>query len=131
MSIFRLPFKSVIAWDVNQFPKPWSADCSAIYTFIKENIKPGQSSLSEEAQQLPDDEKVFGKNLRWVSGGLDGVFGHHVDSSEQKELAKKVYVALENSVKNPSGKNISDFYQLLLNDNTLGFIDHFLRFRKN
>jgi hypothetical protein len=49
----------------------------------------GVAGLGERGDLLPDDEIVrAGKEIRWAPGALDGVFGHHVGSSETVRLAR-------------------------------------------
>lgn len=131
MGVFPFSFKSTLSWNITKFPKPWDTELPAIYSFIKDNIKLGKSSLLEE-EKLPDDEDFFkGEKYRWVSGGLDGTFGHHVGKKEQMETAKAIYTALEQSVNKPTKKNIAAFYKLLLDNNALDFIDQLLSMVSN
>jgi hypothetical protein len=90
MQTMNFPFFSRDKWDIESIKPPWR-DRPSIYQHILANIRPGEPGLGDKGDLLPDDEIInAGKELRWAPGALDGVFGHHVSSSEATETANKI-----------------------------------------
>lgn len=113
--------------NVNKLPKPWNADRPAIYGFIKEYLGSAQEGLFNEVPQLPDDDVFYrGKKLRFASGGLDGIMGHHGSKGKQAELASKVHRLVRKIIMKPNRKNMIVFYELITKDETLSFIDELI-----
>ena len=112
-----------LTWDIDKFPKPWNVKRTAIYVFLKGDTKP------EEDKLLPDDE-IFNdkREIKCVSGAEDGNYVRHgyMPTKEKKDVAKEIYSALEKLVKNPIEEHISVFYRLLLENNTIDFIDELI-----
>lgn len=99
---------------------PWR-DYPSIFSHIETNIGP-TGKLNSSADKLPDDSRRFrAGELRWVSGGLDGAFGHHGGSNQKiineiATLTKKISTdgKIEDKIK---------LYNLLIGDNLMDFID--------
>ena len=99
---------------------PWK-DYPSIFNHINANIN-SIGKLTENGNELPDEDRRFEDgSLRWVSGGMDGAFGH-LGGENQKiidevaELTKKI----------STGGKLSDkiaLYNIVVEDNLMDFID--------
>ena len=99
---------------------PWK-DYPSIFEHISANIN-SIGKLTEKGDKLPDEDRRFEDgSLRWVSGGMDGAFGH-LGGENQKiidevaELTKKI----------STGGKLSDkiaLYNIVVEDNLMDFID--------
>jgi hypothetical protein len=113
-------------WDIQRVKPPWG-DRPSIYRHVLENIRPGVAGLSEKGDLLPDDEIVrAGKEIRWAPGALDGVFGHHVGSSEAREVANKIRESFRALTKKATDERASSLYSLLVEESSLAYVDHLL-----
>jgi len=122
----KLPFFSADKWDIHSVNPPWG-DRPSIYQHILANIRPGEPGLGEKGDLLPDEEIVRGgKEIGWAPGALDGVFGHHVGSSEALEVANKVLESLRALSKKASHERTNSLYSLLVEQSTLAYVDHLL-----
>ncbi len=66
------------SWNIYDMDPPWG-DRPSLYRHVRAHIRPGKRDLVENGETLPDEALVRSESgLRWVSGGLDGAFGHHV-----------------------------------------------------
>jgi hypothetical protein len=101
---------------------PWG-EYPSIYSHINDNLNLS-GALNDVGEKLPDDERRFKPGeLRWVSGGMDGAFGHHGGTNNNEKISKQV-AELVNSIsrKNELSDKI-DLYNLLLDDSLMDFID--------
>lgn len=103
------------------FPRPWESHRLSIYRFLSPYAQ-GSEPLPENAQTLPDEEIQEGE-LRWVAGGLDGAFGHHVGSGTATETAEQLLSALSAVLILPSQNNMQQLYTLLKDQSPLSYID--------
>ncbi|MDO6518530.1 hypothetical protein [Zobellia uliginosa] len=99
---------------------PWK-DYSSIFKHIKNNID-STGKLSDNGDKLPDDSRRFKEGeLKWVSGGMDGAFGHH-GGSNQKTINKVAKLTKKISTNGKLEDKI-ELYNLLIEDNLMDFID--------
>lgn len=113
-------------WDIQRVNPPWG-ERPSIYRHILANVRAGEPGLAEKGDLLPDDEIVRGgKEIRWAPGALDGVFGHHVGSSEAAEIANKILESFRALTKRASDELASSLYSLLLEQSALSYVDHLL-----
>lgn len=99
---------------------PWK-DYSSIFEHIQNNID-STGKLSDNGDKLPDDTRRFKEGeLRWVSGGMDGAFGHH-GGSNQKTINKVAKLTKKISTNGKLEDKI-ELYNLLIEDNLMDFID--------
>lgn len=113
-------------WDLSSVEPPWGSRPS-IYAHIKAHIIEGKDGLAEGGDRLPDDAEVFEEGgLRWVSGGLDGAFGHHSGGGNEHETAKKVLGLLKAVLKNPTDDRVGKLYTALNAGSSIDFIDPLL-----
>jgi hypothetical protein len=122
----KFPFFSNDKWDIERVNPPWGARTS-IYQHILANLRPGEPGLTEAGEILPDDQIVTGgKQIRWAPGALDGVFSHHQVGSDATETANKVLESFRALTKKATGERASSLYSLLLEHNTLSYVDQLL-----
>ncbi len=99
---------------------PWK-DYPCIYEHIKNNIDP-TGKLSDAGDKLPDDSRRFKEgDLRWVSGGMDGTFGHH--GGGNRKAVNKIAKLTKKISENGRRKDKIEIYNLLIEDNLMDFID--------
>lgn len=95
----------------------------SIYEHICKYIS-NNGILSKDGDRLPDDERRYGTgNIRWVSGGLDGTFGHHSSGDENEEISEKVVSHIQQVAKYNSEKAKQELYAIFKNDQLMDFID--------
>lgn len=115
--------------DFSKIAPPWDSKRASIYRHILANIDFEDGKLTKAGQTLPDDDVVYKPgDLRWVPGGFDGAFGHHGGGGADESTAKKHFKHLKKLLKSPSSDSVAVFYEHLLEEKTLGFIDPFLEF---
>lgn len=115
--------------DFSKIAPPWDSGRTSIYRHILANIDPEDGKLTEAGRTLPDDDVVYKPgDLRWVPGGFDGTFGHHGGGGADEATATKHFKHLKKLLKSPSSDSVAVFYEHLLEEKTLGFIDPFLEF---
>jgi hypothetical protein len=104
-----------------EFPRVWDESRLSIYHFIRHSFPDGDRS-----GRLPDDEIVNrDKKVRWADGAMDGAFGHH-GNTKQEGPARVILAAVTESMRRPTCENLEHLYELLVQDNIVGFIDPFL-----
>ncbi len=104
---------------------PWVGK-EAIYSYIKRNLN-SEGELPTECEELPDSIEFYeDKPLRWVSGAMDGVIGHHAGSGEEKENMIRVTKLLREQVVKPSNATRRETYLAFMDDGVLGYIDPLL-----
>ncbi len=100
---------------------PWQGRIS-IYSHIESHID-SEGRVTEEGDKLPDAGIGDKPGDMWVSGGLDGSYGHHVGGGSDTRLAAKVFgLATEISKKDKLAKKVQ-LYNLLAEDHTVMFLD--------
>lgn len=113
-------------WDIDGVKPPWG-DRPSIFGHILTHIRPGEPGLGEKGDLLPDEEIVRGdKEIAWVPGALDGVIGHHADTSETAEIAGKILESLLAFTRKATDERASTFYSLLLQEPALTYLDALL-----
>jgi len=108
--------------DIKEEELPWYGQPS-ILGHIESNLD-NDEKLTEEGNELPDEERRYkDENFRWVSGGMDGAFGHHGGGGNAEKDAKKVADLIKLiSQKNGQSKKV-ELYNILLKDNLMDFVD--------
>lgn len=101
--------------------KPWQANRTAIYDFL--SSFPADAKLPNAADTLPDHVEFHAgkEGPRWVSGGLDGAFGHHAGAGEAD--AAGVIQVLARASAQPSSKTLDALYAELLRSSALSLAD--------
>lgn len=113
--------------DFSAIDPPWDKARTSIYAHIKQHLSDEEPKLSEAGQTLPDEDLIYKEGgLRWVAGGLDGAFGHHFGAGDQEENARDLLKAFKAVLKSGDSKSLAKFYELLIKENTLNFIDPFI-----
>jgi hypothetical protein len=122
----KFPFFGRDRWDIESINPPWG-DRPSIYEHILKNIRPGEPGLGEKGDLLPDDEIVrLDKEIRWAPGARDGVFGHHVGSTEAAEIANKILESFWALTRKSTDDHAGSLYTLLLEHSTLSYVDQLL-----
>ncbi|MHC4389156.1 MAG: hypothetical protein ACYSX1_11170 [Planctomycetota bacterium] len=102
---------------------PWNRSPS-IYSHIKKHIDQATGCISDEGDKLPDEERRFKpEELKWVSGGLDSVFGHLSGAGGNTKMAKKVGGLIIKIARTDSTNAKIRLYKLLLEDSILDYVD--------
>lgn len=115
--------------DFSKIATPWDSGRPSIYRHILTNTDHETGTLSPSGLTLPDDDVVYKQgDLRWVPGGFDGAFGHHGGGGADEGAAKKHFQHLKQLLQSPNSNSVATFYEYLLEEKTLGFIDPFLEF---
>ncbi len=104
---------------------PWVGK-ESIYNYIKRNLN-SEGKLPIEYEELPDSTEFYeGKPIRWVSGAMDGVMGHHAGSGEEKDKIIGISKLLRQQVAKPSNATRRETYIAFMDDGILGYIDPLL-----
>lgn len=114
-----------VPWDPATAEPPWGSRPS-IYRHIQGHLSVDGKGLSEGGDELPDEERVSQRGVRWVAGGLDGAFGHHGGATGAADRAEKVYKTLRVVLREATTPNLAKLYELLLEDGALALVDPFL-----
>ena len=113
-------------WNLESVKPPWGARPS-IYDHVSAHIIEGEYGLAEGGDTLPDEAEAFGEDdLRWISGGLDGAFGHHVGASDENETAKTVLKLLKAVLNKASDGDVEKLYAAMKDGSSIDFIDPLL-----
>lgn len=102
---------------------PW-LDSRSIYDHIAQNIDPQTGKLTLKGKTLPDEERLYSSTqIRFAPGAMDGIFSHHAAPAEADAAVQQAssYV-LEIATRNSNPAKI-ELYKILLQDETLSFID--------
>lgn len=121
--MFRSLFSTPAEWDPQNFPIPWEPDRPSLYDFVKDHIDPDETGLRDGGETLPDEDIFYAgmdDGPRWVSGGMDGAFGHHAGGGSDKKTLKATYKALGAALDRPNPKNMHRLYAILQED---AFVD--------
>ncbi len=103
-------------------------DRPSIYEHLMRHIHPEVRGLLPGGETLPDDGVFWAKHkYRWVAGGLDGAFGHHVSPEESTSHAERVAAALRRIAHDSSIEAVREFYDLVCAENALQYIDGILK----
>jgi hypothetical protein len=87
-----LPFFKRPSWDIGKMSVPWG-DRPSIYGYVANHIHEGRSFAGPD-ERLPDESRVAeGAGFRWVSGALDGAFGHHAGAEGSENSAALIFAA--------------------------------------
>lgn len=106
---------------------PWAADRVSIFDFVNSNIDPQNDRLMDSSMNLPDEEQLNSENeLRFVSGGLEGAFGHHGSPEDTENDAGTAFSGLKAVLRKPSPENLSLFYDTIKSESVLEYIDPLL-----
>lgn len=118
-------------WDIEAVEPPWGTRPS-IYEHIKSHIVPGEAGLSDGGDELPDDAEVFEEGaLRWVSGGMDGAFGHHGGGDNGQDAAQKVFGLVTSVLKDCTRERVRKLYEALREGSAIDFVDPLLELTIN
>ena len=113
-------------WDLESVTRPWG-DRPSIYQHILDHVRAGEPGLSEQGELLPDDEILRGDNqIRWAPGALDGAFGHHVESTDAADVARKILESFRALTKKANDDHAESLYSLLKEHSALLYADPFL-----
>jgi hypothetical protein len=115
--------RSKNAWSLESVERPWKGGVS-IYSHVINHISEGRRGLTEGGETLPD-EKNDGE-IRWISGGLDGAFGHHVGTGADKGRAKMLHRAIGVVLDDASARKLRLLYDQLVGSPALEVIDQLL-----
>ena len=123
-----LDFWRTQPWNIETISPPWS-DEPSIHRFLHEHLRSATGSLSRAGVQLPDEDRVLrrsGAGVRWVAGGLDGAFGHHISGSDAEEVARRIVAATRALSEKASNDRAAALYTLLMDYPALQFTDALL-----
>ena len=119
-------FMGTAEWSLEAIEPPWG-DRQSIYEHIKAHIVDGQDGLAEGGDTLPDDAILFDDNsARWVSGGLDGAFGHHGGGESASDAAGTAFRQLKAALAKPTQKNFNRLYETLTKASAIDIVDPLL-----
>ncbi len=110
-------------WDLEAVAPPWTGSVS-IFAHIQAHIAAGETGLTEGGERLPDETDDGG--LRWVSGGLDGAFGHHGGVGDLPNHAESLHRAIGAVLKRASSANLTKLYSLITDASALETVDALL-----
>lgn len=89
-----------------------------MYDFVRVPDRPADSFL-------PDADRYFKSELRWVDGAIDTVLAAP-DQPEQAETANAILPLFLRVCRNGADASVRAFYAKILDQRTLGYIDEFL-----
>lgn len=117
-------------WELDQIDPPWGQRPS-IFVHVQKHIVPGKDGLAEGGDSLPDEAEVFEEGgLRWVSGGLDGAFGHHWGGGEAASVTQ-VFNELKAVLRGPTNDNVAKLYATLKDGSAIESVDSVLELLAN
>lgn len=103
---------------------PWDQKPS-IYEHIEANLDSTSNELSIDADKLPDEERINdGSGIRWASGAMDGVLGHHAGGDESS--ADEFVRIIQKYCLAPTAQNKLQLYRFVLDNDVLHQIDAIL-----
>ena len=106
---------------------PWQHHPS-IYEHVKAHIRRGQNHLADGGDALPDEDRLAARvEIRWVPGGMDGVFGLHVGSGDAGQQASEAASFIAAYCKAPSIENKLRLYKWLVERSVIDFVDPLLK----
>jgi hypothetical protein len=92
-----------------------------------ENLDPETGRLKREGINLPDEERRYANSkLRWVPGALEGSFGPQLGTESASQKAHLVATYIINIEKRNLLEDKIALYNLLLDDDLLGYVDQTL-----
>lgn len=101
---------------------PWH-NRPSIFAHINSHVDE-QGRLTKEGIKLPDDEIRFqDEPLRFVAGGMDGVFGHHVGEGESEAEARQIAEWIKSIAEEDTIEPKMELYEKLQEDKLVGLID--------
>lgn len=103
---------------------PWDQHPS-IYEHIEAHVVPGETGLSEGGDTLPDEKRLTGE-LKWVAGGMDGAFSHHVSGGDDAKKAGDLFQSVQAYCSQPTAKNKKALYDKIVEQHAIDFIDPLL-----
>lgn len=104
---------------------PWVGK-ESIYSYIKRNLD-SEGKLSTEFEKLPDEAEFYkDKPIRWVSGAMDGVMGHHAGPGEEKDKVISILKLLRKQIAKPTSATRRELYIAFMDDGILRYIDPLL-----
>ena len=106
------------------FPVPWEDHLQSIYHLLLPYAQ-GSGPLPESAMELPDEQPENGE-MSWAAGAKDGAFIYHAFSSENEEVADKLFDAFNKVLAQPSRKNMEELYAMLKNESPLEYLNALL-----
>ena len=108
--------------DIKEEELPWY-NLTSIFGYMESNLDK-EGKLTVKGNRLPDEERRYkDEKFRWVSGGMDGAFGHHGGGGNSEKDAKNVADLVKSiSQKNTQSKKV-ELYNILLKDNLMDFVD--------
>ncbi|MGO0059151.1 limonene hydroxylase [Brevibacillus fluminis] len=102
---------------------PWMRKPS-IYEYIQNNM---DETGHLRDNTLPDDEEFWeGKGIRWVAGGLDGTFSHHVAGGNGEANVRELVQLIAKQSRKPGNKARRETYVKLMQVDILSVIDPLL-----
>jgi hypothetical protein len=112
-------------WDLGTVSPPWG-DRPSIYGYIAAHIQAGHSFSGAE-ERLPDEAEAAEKvGVRWASGALDGVFGHHGGADETESAAEAIVAELQALTEKATKDRAKRLYSLLSTSSTIDHVDALL-----
>jgi hypothetical protein len=95
----------------------------SIYQYVLEHLGP-DGAVSPEDASLPDERRVMTGELKWAPGAMEGAFGHHAGSDDDRQDRTGVVVKrLNAAVGRPSKRNLGRLYDAVCDDNVLSIVD--------
>lgn len=110
-------------WSLDDVEPPWRGGPS-ILAHVRAHLTHDDRRLSAAGATLPDE--VDDGGLRWVAGGLDGAFGHHVGGGRDRERAERLLDAVRDVLEDATAPKLAALYACVLDASTLGHVDAFL-----
>lgn len=105
-------------WHLDTTALPW-ADRPSLLEFVQARLRDGGP-----LEPLPDEAAVHPPGrVRWVAGGLDGAFGHHVGTSRDDERIERVVRSLRAVLHHPAPAKLVELYEVVQADLDVGNID--------
>lgn len=103
---------------------PLWKDGPSIYAFVAGNLDPITGAFKESAGALPDEKKhTTPGGLRWVAGGMDGVFGHHGGGASEQQKAAQVASYVGRIARTGAVDAQRELYALLEDGSLLDYLD--------
>lgn len=104
---------------------PWTGN-ESIYSFISRHIDQA-GRVAPFGLELPDSEHLYhDKSVRWIAGAMDGVWGHHTDTSEDARIVERLAELVKDLVNNPSYNSQRNLYDAVLASSVLSLVDPLL-----
>lgn len=113
-----MKWPSFSRWNIEHAAGPWG-DRPSILRFL-ESARPGDQG---EPPELPDNERISARGIRWAAGAMDGVGTHHMGRRTEADPAGPLWTAIADVVADADDARVGRLYELAAKETMVGLAD--------